>query len=326
MARMSARSARSAVATTCLIAIFSACAPAQPTGGAAASQPASRAAGVSEARIGAWNIEWLGAPGSRSGPAKGVAQQADDIARCILLARVDVLALAEICDDDGDNSKHTNKTLDAAVAALGVGGQTWEYRLFEKKVAADKNQLTGVAWNTGRASLVGEPLKIPVVDRDKEMRVWDRHPHAAKFSFGVGRTDVVIIPVHMKSNRGGVDATSRQRLAEARALMEVVGVLRERFGDDDLIIAGDTNMKSADEPGMRVFAALDFLDLNPTDQPTTTYQPAPFDRFLVRAAGEEFASRSFETFTANLPDAEFRVKLSDHRMVITTIAVGTDDD
>lgn len=312
---------RIGAALACLSATL--LASAQPAGNSAASKPSA-----GEIRIGAWNIEWLGAPNSRSGPAKGVAQKAEDIARCIDAANVDLLALEEIGDDDGDDAKHTNKTLDAAFAQLSSSGsKKWQYRLFEKKDPADKNQLTGVAWNSARVSLVGEPLKIPVIDRgDKEMRLWDRHPQATKFSFGDGKTDVVLIPVHMKSNRGGTDETSRQRLAEARALMEVLGIVREKFHDDDIIIAGDFNMLKADEPGLQVYAAMDFTDLNHGDTPTTTYRPAPFDRFLFRPAGEEFSKAKFETTTANIPDEEFRVKLSDHRLVVTTIAVGADDD
>lgn len=312
------------LAATLTFAVTSPVSFSQSNNPPAATQPTS----ANEIRIGAWNIEWLGAPNSRGGPAKGVAQTGEDIARCIDAAKVDLLALEEICDDDGDNAKHTNKELDAAFAQLSTAGtRKWQYRLFEKKDPADKNQLTGVAWDAARVTLVGEPLKIPVVDLgEKEMRLWDRHPQAAKFSFGEGRTDIVLIPVHMKSNRGGVDETSRQRLAEARALMEVIGVVREKFHDDDLIIAGDFNMLKAEEPGLQIYAAMNFTDLNHGDTPTTTYRPAPFDRFLFRPAGEEFSQAKFETTTANIPDEEFRVKLSDHKLIVTTIRVGKDDD
>src|SRR3712207_6530830 len=71
-------------------------------------------------RVGALNIEWLGSPKLRSGSAKGVAQEPKDVAEYIKASEVAILALEEIGDDDGDPTKRTNKTLDAAFAELNA--------------------------------------------------------------------------------------------------------------------------------------------------------------------------------------------------------------
>lgn len=55
--------------------------------------------------IGAWNIQWLGNPEQRSGCGKDVRQSAEDLAMYISRSRVDILALEEISDTDGDPRK-----------------------------------------------------------------------------------------------------------------------------------------------------------------------------------------------------------------------------
>src|SRR3954447_18746212 len=50
-------------------------------------------------RLGSWNIENLGSPGSRRGPGQGKLQDPRDLAKYIRYARVDLLALQEITAD-----------------------------------------------------------------------------------------------------------------------------------------------------------------------------------------------------------------------------------
>src|SRR5262245_53677378 len=75
-------------------------------------------AAAESARIGAWNIEHLGSPELRSGPAEGIAQEPADIADYIKASKVDVLALEEIDDDDGSPGTKSNKTLTKAFELL----------------------------------------------------------------------------------------------------------------------------------------------------------------------------------------------------------------
>lgn len=148
-------------------------------------------------------------------------------------------------------------------------GQAWEYRLFPNKDPNDDRQLAGDAWNTAHLTLVDEPLRIGVVDDPSdEFNAWDRDPHAVKFTTGNGRTDFVVVSVHMKSNVDGVQFGREQRTVEANALIARLDHVRSTLGDRDVVIIGDTNCLSADEPALEAFVGAGFRDLNVGDRPT----------------------------------------------------------
>src|SRR4051812_23309528 len=114
--------------------------------------------------IGAWNIEWLGSPDSRSGLAHGKAQKPGDLAEYIERSGVDILALEEIGDDD-PGVKPLNSTLTLAFEKLNLSpGQDWDYILLPKRDPAVKTQLTGVAWNREKVEF-GGVVKIPHLDQ-----------------------------------------------------------------------------------------------------------------------------------------------------------------
>ena len=73
---------------------------------------------------------------------------------------------------------------------------------------ADKDQLVGLLWNADRVKPVGKPMRVPLRRRAgaPAEEIWRRAPYAAKFSFAEKKTDIVVIPVHMKSNLGGEEA------------------------------------------------------------------------------------------------------------------------
>jgi predicted extracellular nuclease len=101
-----------------------------------------------EIRIGCWNIEHLGNPFQRGGTGKGIDQNPDEIAEYIHAAKVDVLALEEIDDNDGVATTRRNSNLSEAFQVLNQSeDQDWEYILFRNKQVNDKTQLCGVAWN-----------------------------------------------------------------------------------------------------------------------------------------------------------------------------------
>jgi hypothetical protein len=151
--------------------------------------PSARAQTLDWIRLGSWNIENL---------PRGTGQPAPALAEYLRLSGVDILALQEIHDTDvGPDRK--NERLDEVVAILNQDTSlNWTYQLFANKVSNDTSQLVGVVWNTRRVSIVGNPFRIPVVDNhDDQFDAWDRHPHAVKFSAANGKTDFVIIAVHM---------------------------------------------------------------------------------------------------------------------------------
>jgi endonuclease/exonuclease/phosphatase family metal-dependent hydrolase len=277
-------------------------------------------------RLGAWNIEWLGSPGQRSGPARNVAQTPEDLAAYIQAAGVDILALEEIGDDNGDPDTRTNATLTRAFERLERDtSRAWDYRLLPKKSNADTTQLTGVAWDRGKLEFVGE-VRVPSLDvPNNDFNEWDRSAHGVKLSAGPGLTDLVVIPVHMKSNRGGVAKTRLQRGLEANLLVAQLDFVRQHFEDDDIVILGDSNCLNKDEVAIQTFVSAGFVDLNAADTPTLFNGNAPFDRIFVTGGQGEFANSAM-TVHKTLAPADHKKRLSDHYMVTTTIDVRPDED
>jgi endonuclease/exonuclease/phosphatase family metal-dependent hydrolase len=267
--------------------------------------------------IASWNIERL--------PKDDDAQSALALAEHLELAGVDLLALQEISDTDS-GAPRRNRRLDEVFAIVNQKpGQTWEYRLFPKKDPTDDKQLVGVAWNTAVLSIVGDPLRIGVADDSSdEFNTWDRDPHAVKFTAGAGRTDFVVIPVHMKSNVDGVQFGREQRQVEANALIARLNHVRTTLQDRDVIIIGDTNCLDAAEPALTAYIGAGFRDLNAGDRPTFV-TGGPFDRVLVARDQSEF--RFSKQYVLAAADAEAHDRfLSDHFMILTPVRLAADDD
>ncbi|QOJ13882.1 MAG: hypothetical protein HRU75_04160 [Planctomycetia bacterium] len=277
-------------------------------------------------RVGGWNIEWLGTPGSRSGPAKNVEQTADDIADYILASGVNVLTLQEIASNEGDDA-WTNSTLTRAFQIINVRtGAKWTHKL--APATTGRNQQCGIAWDAAVVTPVGEmkpaASKGPQVDG---ATVWSRPPPGLMFSAGSGLTDFVVISIHMKSNFGGDFANVRGE--EARRLARSAPLT---FSDGDLLIIGDSNCAKHAEPGPQALIEAGWADLNDGDQPTFWQGSGALDRAFVPKNQPEFAERRFEVFRdaylkqKSLNVREFKQRFSDHFMVITEVLVMRDDD
>lgn len=282
-------------------------------------------------RVGAWNIEWLGFAKNRGAGNQNVKQKPADIADYIIQSQVDILGLEEITRTGPGDS---NETLTAALAIVAQRtGKAWRHVLFHKR-NGDLNQRIGVAWNTGRARMVGNPLRIDVpASTPQSGSIWDRNPHAVKFRFGEGKTDVVIIVLHQKANREGNPPPATKREHEARTLVAQLDRIRDHFDDRDVILIGDTNMLDDKEAAPRIYASAGFRDLNAEDEGTHIGQrKAPFDRTFVPKTQPEFNGADQLVFDReymqpkNMTTKVFRRKLSDHFMVITPVTVMNDDD
>lgn len=282
-----------------------------------AALPMSSAAAQDWIVLGSWNIENLGERLLGQAPAA--------LAEHISLSGVSILAVQEIHDTDGEGPPRTNRKMDDAVRILNSGtGDDWTYEIFPKRRTTDDSQLVGVMWNRARATKVGETYRIPIDNQNGTL--WDRHPHAIKLALGPGRTDLVIVPLHMKANVncpwGGCPA---QRRREAEALIAEVASIRDYFDDSDIVILGDTNFKKRSEAAAQSFVAAGFADLNNGDRPTYASGSAPFDRIYVVQGQEEF--RYSKQYNLLASDSEgHRRTLSDHFLVLTSMRVMNDDD
>ncbi len=299
-------------------------------------------------RVGAWNIEWLGFPSMRGKPGKDVEQSPTDLATYIAEAKLDVLALEEIGVEKNEppfTSKPLQRTLDEL---KNVHGQTWQYLLFPKtnysKDTEDfitRGQHLGIAWRSDRAKMIGEPYSIPVGENQTfGDKFWERRANAVKFSFGEGKTDVVVVPVHLKSNRNDASAsdplfTQKQRQAEVKVFVAQLKALKEKFKDEDIVFLGDTNILAPDDETPKILVDAGFVDLNAKEMGTTAawgsgYSSAPFDRIFVPKNQPEFKSSIQKVHsTKNGTDDEimdFKKRYSDHYLVSCVIEVGNDDD
>jgi len=269
--------------------------------------------------LGSWNIEHLG----RTFGESESGQRAESLANHILLSGVDVLALQEIYDTDDSEETRSNNQLDVTFALLNQQpNQDWRYILFPNSGSGSTSSLAGVAWNGASITLVAEPYPIPV--GDTEPRIWFRSPHAVKFSAGAGKTDFVIIPVHMNFS-GGTQVASERRRAEAQALVDALPSIRSHYQDDDIIVLGDTNCLSKDEPAIKALTDSGFRDLNADDMATYVGREAPFDRIFVPISQPEFLnSRQYALRSSDAMSHERY--LSDHFLALTTVTLFDDDD
>lgn len=284
-------------------------------------------------KIGAWNIQYLGSRTCRPAATQHTAQRPSDIARFIIASGVDILGLEEITDDDGQPNTYTNRTLNSVMRKIRqTTGDTWDYMLFRRfqdgaGCKAINLQLTGVAWNTRKVKrLAFKRIPIDTSSVPEGVAVWNRPPVAVKFSLGEGKTDIVFIVVHMKSNVG--DNTETNREWEARLLMDQLSFLKSHFGDDDIVILGDTNVLGGDEAAVQKFAQSGFKDLNAADEATTTRQES-FDRIFTPIGQSEFDTSEQAVFGPgylNWSSNKFLRRFSDHYMVTTKVRVAADDD
>lgn len=223
-----------------------------------------------------------------------------------------------------------NVTISAALGILNdEHGTSWRHVVFPSA----RNQNVGVAWDenvvTPVSDIEGSPVPIDRAAFDDGDSLWSRPPRSLFFTAGDGMTDFVIIPVHMKSNYGG-DFSAR-RAHEAQALGTALPEVRATFRDQDVFVIGDTNSPHHADESIMAFEHAGLTDLNHDDD-ITYWRGSALDRALVPADQPEFASPRFEVFFDRYAEEngisveDFKVRWSDHRMVVFTLRVMPDDD
>lgn len=319
------------------------------TGPAPASEGAARVT-PRDVRIGAWNIEWLGKPDERSGPARGVAQSPADIADYILFADVSILGLCEIVPER-EGTRFRNRVLEEALALVEKkSGERWEYALFPGHPQSE--QLIGAAWSTADVAAMDadgnvwdqrddRAWKIPLGPAERGPTgspLWARTPHAMRFVLGDGATDIVLVTVHMKADYNGDFAAHRAREAAvlARAWPDIASEFAGSISPErDIVIIGDTNCVQKNEPAFEEFAKAGLIDLATKGNaapPPTHWRDGAMDRVLVPGDQPEFAASTFEVISGrylrerDMDNRDFKRRLSDHFMVVTTLKSQRDDD
>lgn len=306
---------------------------ASPRPSAPSTAASSRGNAPAAITIASWNIEWLGNPSQRSGEGKGVAQDPADLADAITRSDAAIVALQEVSPtatpNAGPRDEPRSNELGAVAAKLGSG---WRYILFPSRSG---DQFTGFLYNSGVVSLVsdreGDAWRVPVPTRKSSQGsgLWVRPPTAVKFSAGAGKTDFVLIVVHMKADFDGDFAKHRDE--EARALAGLLPDVRRVFKDEDVVILGDTNMTDDHEAAEKTYESAGLKDLN-TANAGTHWRGGGTDKIFVPQAQPEFAASSFRVINhdrvlgRSMSPAAYKRRFSDHYMVTTTVRVQDDDD
>lgn len=297
-------------------------------------------ADVQEIRVGSWNIEWLGKPEDRSGAGQGVAQDPSDLADLIVTSRVAVLGVCEVVSNISGRpirSRELESTIDSIKKKTG---DVWQYVLYPGR--NDGDQLTGAMWNPRvvTAETASDqpfdtakdtPWAVPV-GRGRSSQgsgLFNRPPHAMKFSAGKGKTDFVVVVLHLKADYNGDFAQHRRE--EADVLVSALPAVRKQFHDEDILLVGDTNCTGDHEPAIIALEKAGFFDLNALHR-ATHWRGGSMDRELVPASQPEFAAHTFEVISDSymskrgIDAREYKRRFSDHFMVVGTIKVMADDD
>jgi hypothetical protein len=305
-------------------------------------------------QIGSWNIEHL------SGAARADRKQSVyALADHIEMAGIDLIVMQEIYVTPADEelrlfenqpvittraqSERRNADLDAVCYLLEEHlDSPWQYIILPNRNPADDSQLCAAMWNTSRLQLKGI-LPLPVSHSEDGDSLWDRRPHLLSFSSQInvwrrsetgeweqqseGRT-ISVVPLHMKSNVGGVTKNRRVREKEATTLCNALEAARNDPGyDPSLLMLGDTNILANDEPALEVFVNRGYTDLNNNDGTTfwsKDFGESPFDRVFLRADRPEF--RYTRQYVMRSSDLQLHDRfLSDHYMIKISVKDYIDD-
>lgn len=303
-------------------------------------------------QVASWNIEHLSGQ-----PRAARRQSAYALADHIEMAGINLIALQEIYLTPSDeevrlfdnqpviqsraHSDKRNSDLDIVCYLLEEHmDDPWKYVIVPNRQAGDRSQLCAVMWNTNRLTLGGlRPLAVAhSVDGHS---LWDRKPHLLSFTSSIeawrrgadgewvrqpeNRT-ISIVPLHMKSNYGGVTVNRQVRAREAVTLCDAIDAIRGEI-DPSLMMLGDTNILRNDEPALETFVNRGYIDLNNNDATTywsKDYGESPFDRIFLAPDRPEFRySRQYVLRSSDLEQHDRF--LSDHYMIKVSVKDYVDD-
>jgi endonuclease/exonuclease/phosphatase family metal-dependent hydrolase len=304
-------------------------------------------------QIASWNIEHLSGQ-----PRAQRKQSAFALADHIEMAGIDIIVLQEVYVTQSDEevrlapnqpviasrAKHDRRNSDLDMVCYLLEehlDHPWSYQIIPNRQAGDKSQLCAVMWNTKSVSLESmTPLAVSHSDGGDVL--WDRKPHLLSFTSDqkTWRRDATgewreqeerrrfsLVPLHMKSNYGGVTKNRGVRAKEAATLCAALKDLEGKI-DPSLILIGDTNVLNNAEPAIEIFVNSGFIDLNNNDGATywsSQYHEAPFDRVFVASGRPEFRfTRQYIMRSSDLNAHDHF--LSDHYMIKVSVKDYLDDN
>lgn len=187
--------------------------------------------------------------------------QAGKIVPAILALDADVVTLMEI--EDTDSTGHTPGNADVALAELVgrlnavEGSEVWAYvPLPDELYAVDRDVIrNGIIYRAGVVQPLGDPVGL--VDET----VWDNAREPIAQTFSKDGDAFTVIANHFKSKGTTTGATgdnadsgdgqalwNGDRVRQAQSLATFAADLTEQTGDDDVLLMGDFNAYSREDP------------------------------------------------------------------------------
>jgi 5'-nucleotidase len=203
----------------------------------------------------------------------GLAKQEAKIVSAISALDADVIALEEIENSLRFEANDPQKALKRLVAALNArdGEGVWDYVRSPANLPAANQQdfiTTAIIFKPAAVTPAGESKTI------NDETVWFNAREPIAQTFTSGAITFTVVANHMKSKSASDSATgdnadtgdgqgpfNGDRIRQAQSLITFVDALKASSGSDDVVILGDFNAYTQEDP-MKVFYDADFTDLS----------------------------------------------------------------
>jgi predicted extracellular nuclease len=238
------------------------------------TRPAAPGPVGGDIQLGAFNVLnyflTLGGIGRGATTPAEFEEQAGKIVPAIGALDADVVTLMEI--EDTDSTRYSPGNADAALAELtgrlnaAAGGDTWAYvPLPAELYTVDRDVIrSAIIYRPAEVTPVGAPVGL--VDES----VWAnaREPIAQTFTTGLGDA-VTVVANHFKSKGGtgtgdnadtGQGSFNGDRVRQAASLAAFSDRLRTQTGDPDVVLMGDFNAYTQEDP-IEALRGAGFVDL-----------------------------------------------------------------
>ncbi|MEO3747189.1 ExeM/NucH family extracellular endonuclease [Plantactinospora sp. B5E13] len=207
----------------------------------------------------------------------GLVKQEAKIVKAISALGADVVALEEIENSVRFNAADPQQALKRLVAALNTadGAGTWDYVRTPADLppAAQQDFIT--------TAIIFKPAKVTPQGASRSVNdesVWFNAREPIAQTFTSDGTTFTVVANHLKSKSSsdaatgdnadtgdGQGAFNGDRVRQATALVDFVDELKTASGSDDVLLLGDFNAYTQEDP-MKVLHDADYVDLNTTGE------------------------------------------------------------
>ncbi|WP_448616128.1 ExeM/NucH family extracellular endonuclease [Modestobacter sp. URMC 112] len=239
------------------------------------SRPAAPGDVGGDVRIGAFNVlNWfltLGGVGRGATSAAELEEQAGKLVPAVQALDADVVTLMEVEDTDstglrpGDADAALADLVDRLNAAAGAG--TWAYVPMPAEMYAVERDVirNAIVYRPARVQPVGAPVGL--VDE----AVWANAREPIAQTFTRDGDAFTVVADHLKSKGGtgtgdnadtGQGSFNGDRVRQAQSVAAFAARLREQTGDPDVLLMGDFNAYTREDP-IEALRTAGFTDLGP---------------------------------------------------------------